>query len=313
MAGLAIKGHATRGKEVINLLEMLGANRLGYKDTFVGFYYYIECGAICSSDEYPTYSTIFTLEEFEEKYPYKVGDKVLSYNKWVGVIESMEWYRGEVLYHVRERNNCLSSETVEHLQYYIDTKVTNKEVIMEKNQPPKTQAEVDKYLKEHPIKNAMNVIDIETCLETDGLKLSENVVINSKGIGSIQFIQWYEKTKYPKTYEECCEVLNLGEDGNLYTKGHQASLIQDFHKLFICRAAYWEIAGEQMGLDKPWEPDWGENDGGYRYCIRNQSNKIVLSNEWLGENYILSFPTKEMRDEFYKNFKELIEECKELL
>ena len=313
MAGLAIKGHATRGKEVINLLEMLGANRLGYKDTFVGFYYYIECGAICSSDEYPTYATIFTLEEFEEKYPYKVGDKVLSYNKWVGVIESMEWYRGEVLYHVRERNNCLSSETVEHLQYYIDTKVTNKEVIMEKNQPPKTQAEVDKYLKEHPIKNAMNVIDIETCLETDGLKLSENVVINSKGIGSIQFIQWYEKTKYPKTYEECCEVLNLGEDGNLYTKGHQASLIQDFHKLFICRAAYWKIAGEQMGLGKPWEPDWGENDGGYRYCIRNQSNKIVLSNEWLGENYILSFPTAEMRDEFFENFKELIEECKELL
>ena len=126
MGFLVLKGHATRGKEVINLLEMLGANRLGYKDTFVGFYYYIECGAICSSDEYPTYATIFTLEEFEEKYPYKVGDKVLSYNKWVGVIESMEWYRGEVLYHVRERNNCLSSETVEHLQYYIDTKVTIK-------------------------------------------------------------------------------------------------------------------------------------------------------------------------------------------
>ena len=56
MTTLVLKGHATRGKEVINLLEMLGANRLGYKDTFVGFYYYIECGAICSSDEYPTFS-----------------------------------------------------------------------------------------------------------------------------------------------------------------------------------------------------------------------------------------------------------------
>lgn len=54
MAGLAIRGHATRGSEVINLLEMLGANRLGYNDTFVGFYYYIECGAIQASDEYPT-------------------------------------------------------------------------------------------------------------------------------------------------------------------------------------------------------------------------------------------------------------------
>ena len=312
MGLLVLKGHATRGKEVINLLEMLGANRLGYKDTFVGFYYYIECGAICSSDEYPTYATIFTLEEFLEKYPYKVGDEVLSYNKWVGVIESMEWYRGEVLYHVRERNNCLSSETVEHLQYYKDTKVMNKEETTEKNQPPKTQAEVDKYLQEHSIKNGMNVIDIETCLETDGLKLPENVVINSKGIGSIQFIQWYEKPQYPKTYEECCKILDWNHRD--YDRvGYKSDLLCKLQVLLLCRDAYWEIAGEEMGLDKPWEPDWGENDGGYRYCIRNQSNKIVLSNEWLGENYILSFPTEEMRDEFYDNFKELIDKCKELL
>ena len=30
-------------------------------------------------------------------------------------------------------------------------------------------------------------------------------------------------------------------------------------------------------------------------------------------NSILSFPTEEMRDEFYNNFKDLIEQCKELL
>lgn len=76
MSRLVLKYHATRGKEVINLLEMLGANRLGYKDTFVGFYYYIECEAIVSSDECPIDAKVFTLEEFLEKYPYKVGDKV---------------------------------------------------------------------------------------------------------------------------------------------------------------------------------------------------------------------------------------------
>ena len=94
MSNIAILGHPTRGKEVIQLLEMLGANRLGYKDTFVGFYYYIECGAICSSDEYPTYSTIFTLEEFLEKYPYKVGDKVKVWvNGYRGVfnIQDITW------------------------------------------------------------------------------------------------------------------------------------------------------------------------------------------------------------------------------
>lgn len=30
-------------------------------------------------------------------------------------------------------------------------------------------------------------------------------------------------------------------------------------------------------------------------------------------NYLLDFPTAEMRDAFYENFKDLIEQCKELL
>jgi hypothetical protein len=30
-------------------------------------------------------------------------------------------------------------------------------------------------------------------------------------------------------------------------------------------------------------------------------------------HFILAFPTEEMRDAFYENFKYLIEECKELL
>ena len=312
MGLLVLKGHATRGKEVINLLEMLGANRLGYKDTFIGFYYYIECGAICSSDEYPTNSTIFTLEEFEEKYPYKVGDKVLSYNKWVGVIESMEWYRGEVLYHVRERNNCLSSEIVEHLQYYKDTKVTNKAEIMKKNQPPKTQAEVDKYLQEHPIKDAMNVIDIENCLETDGLKLPENVVINSKGIGSIQFIQWYEKSQYPMTYKECCKILGADPSriivpSNCQDMTHEENKhcyeMDNLYQLLICRDAYWKIAGD-------WKPEF--RFGKKKYCIMTKDNKVISATVE-ETNRLLTFPTSEMRDAFYKNFKDLIEQCKELL
>ena len=320
MLNLAIKGHAIRGNEVIEILKTFGGINSCFKldGKIESFHYYIGNNNHIYHASLSSEMKCFTLEEFLEKYPYKIGDKVEYKSNGDTNLKSkiiyMEWCNAlnKVLY-ITEDAHVISTEDItetKSIPLYMDCDI--KEDI-EKNQPPKTQVEVDKYLQEHSVKNAMNVVDIETCLETDGLKLPENVVINSKGIGSIQFIQWYEKHQYPKTYEECCEVLNLGEDGNLYTKGHQASLIQDFHKLFICRAAYWKIAGEQMGLDKPWEPDWGENDGGYRYCIRNQSNKIVLSNEWLGENYILSFPTTEMRDEFYENFKDLIEYCKELL
>ena len=292
MTTLVLKGHATRGKEVINLLEMLGANRLGYKDTFVGFYYYIECGAICSSDEYPTYSTIFTLEEFEEKYPYKVGDKVLSYNKWVGVIESMEWYRGEVLYHVRERNNCLSSETVEHLQYYIDM-----------SDLKKCGTATIKYIQENGSR------DVELIIPYN------QEIVNIDG----RYILRDKKPQYPKTYKECCDVVNASPyvalvydlfNGQTYSHDiDNLQIYENLRKLKICRDAYWKVTSEQMGLDKPWNQDYND-----RCFIIANSNGNIYTYEYHGSgNVILAFPTEEIRDVFYENFKDLIESCKELL
>jgi hypothetical protein len=84
-----------------------------------------------------------------------------------------------------------------------------------------------------------------------------------------------------------------------------------FIKLLICRDAYWKIAGEQMGLVKSWEPNW-ENCNENKYCLyitRNNVNKGTFCND----SHILAFPTQEMRDVFYENFKDLIEECKVLL
>ena len=73
--------------------------------------------------------------------------------------------------------------------------------------------------------------------------------------------------------------------------------------LIICRDAYWKITGE-------WRPDW--ESSAIKYTIRYQNNNILRrTNEYI--NSILCFPTEEMRDAFYENFKELIEQCKELL
>ena len=165
--------------------------------------------------------------------------------------------------------------------------------------------------------------DLEKCdvaaikyIQKLGSRDMELIIPHNQEIVNIdgRYILRDKKPKYPKTYDECLKILGYNTVHIISMNcGHNGLLMMKLQRLLIFRDAYWKIAGEQMGLDKPWEPDWGENNGGYRYCIRNQSNKIVLSNEWLGENYILSFPTEEMRDEFYKNFKELIEECKELL
>ena len=298
MAQLAIIGHPTRGKEVIQLLEMLGANRLGYKDTFVGFYYYIECGAICSSDEYPTYSTIFTLEEFLAKYPFKVGDKVIAYAEGCIAsfsIKDMRWNNELNKVEYKICSAWYDASVLSAIQPYTDYDIkTNKEEDM--SDLKKCGTATIKYIQENGSRDMELIIPYN------------QEIVNIDG----RYILRDKKPQYPKTYEECCKIVDYHLEGATII-GYEKPLLENLQQLLICRDAYWKIAGEQMGLGKPWEPNWGENDGGYRYCIHNQSNKIVLNNEWLGENYILSFPTTKMRDKFYNNFKDLIESCKELL
>ena len=135
------------------------------------------------------------------------------------------------------------------------------------------------------------------------------------------------KPKYPKTYKECCEILGVSPYYNLryhtYEKGFDCFISKDdkrypledklnvLGKLLICRDAYWKIAGEEMELGKPWEPDWSNNNE-TKFCIYTTQNIIDL--DLFGvDNRILAFPTEAMRDAFYENFKDLIENCKELL
>ena len=115
----------------------------------------------------------------------------------------------------------------------------------------------------------------------------------------------------PKTINDCLYFLKLDPrflDGVIGYRGKDLSALQ---KLLICRDAYWKIAGEQMGLGKPWKPDWIKPSE-MKFCIVNSEGNIT---KWVQKttNKILAFPTEEMRDAFYENFKELIELVKELL
>lgn len=130
-----------------------------------------------------------------------------------------------------------------------------------------------------------------------------------------------KKPTYPMTYDECCEVLSIPSyyklkystyehDYHEYTTSKKLCLLQDnlnkLGKLLICRDAYWKIAGKQMGLDKPWEPDWNDLSTKHEFILINKGRFTYSSR-------LLVFPTVEMRDAFYDNFRKLIEQCKELL
>lgn len=116
--------------------------------------------------------------------------------------------------------------------------------------------------------------------------------------------------KYPKTYEECCNILNEYPT-QPHISGYKYELLDNFRKLLICRDAYWKTAGEEMGLDKPWKPDWKDNYQ-RKWSINFYQGEINFTNTTNVHN-VLVFPTEEMRDAFYENFKDLIESCKELL
>lgn len=92
MANLAIKGHATRGKEVIELLKMLGGKTVsfgGMGGCNIKNLYFIDEGYINFGTN-ESEKIIFTLEEFEEQFPYNVGDKV-TYDGDKANIVGMVW------------------------------------------------------------------------------------------------------------------------------------------------------------------------------------------------------------------------------
>ena len=133
---------------------------------------------------------------------------------------------------------------------------------------------------------------------------------NGNIINATKIVLEKKKKEYPKTYEECCEVLGIGIHGH-YALGYKSGTLSTFQNLIICRDAYWKIAGEKMGLGKPWKPDW-EDENQEKYIIGSWLGTI----QCLEENFLshpLAFPTEEMRDAFKKNFDPDIEICKELL
>ena len=128
-------------------------------------------------------------------------------------------------------------------------------------------------------------------------------------------VSWYKNL--PKTYEECCDILGESDKKTLgygtsdnsvaYSYDHDKKLLNDletFRKLITCRNAYWKIANS-------WTPNWEELYK--KYSIYNYRGIIKADYFTVIDRCILVFPEEAMRDEFYNNFKILIESCKEWL
>ena len=291
MSTLAIKGHPTRGSEVIALLEMLGGKNIHKVTGDISYVYYAispNNDIYIMGDRFSKSIFIhFTLEEFESKYPYKVGDKVLykTYGLYLK-IKSMLWNEEKEQVFYRLDSNMLFVASVDELQPYKEQETMKKEIL------PYFLTVYDSEENKHEI-----VAD------------KDYEIIEENG----KYYAVKKRPKYPQTYEECCKVLgittqialiyadsNKTEVDYLYK---QNSLLNNFLKIIICRDAYWKIAGD-------WKPN--DNTPEDYYYIVNKNGKLYKDN-YFSINHILKFPTEEMRDAFYENFKYLIGQCKEFL
>lgn len=226
---------------------------------------------------------------------YKVGDKVR--------VKSLEWYNENK----NKMGNILCNQ-IEFFQIYMSkfcgSILTIKNIDMDTYKVEENDYfwtdDMFEGLAEDTIQPVVfeNIVfpnenyadKVELCLGND----YEIVVEDGR-----TFVQ-KKKPKYPTTYVKCCDVLKIPKDVPLSYN----NLLYKFEELLICRNAYWKIADN-------WKPDWADNNE-KKYIINFYQNEINFTN---GTNvkFILAFPTKEMRDAFYENFKDLIEKCKELL
>lgn len=138
-------------------------------------------------------------------------------------------------------------------------------------------------------------------LKTELVLGDEYEIINEGGVTYV-----VRKDPYPKTYNECCEVLGIKEEEILF-KTHSAILDVKFkrlYKLYICRNAYWKIA------------DYKGQEAGTEFCwlyYNTYNREIEMENGEPDCSMFMSFPDEYVADKFIKYFGDLLEDCKEFL
>lgn len=285
MGKLGIRGHYTRSDEVIKLLESLGGvnenNLIGHEEDSI---YVINNKRIefCGGKEEVI---VFTIDEFFEKFPYKIGDKVLA-NGYVGerCILEMIW-----------------DENTNNVKYGIGVGEWIEKDNLVKKDNLCCEPSNNVILYTEPLEYQKIIWSKTSPLKTELVLGDEYEIINEGGVTYV-----VRKDPYPKTYKECCKVLGIKEEQILF-KTHSAILDVKFkrlYKLYICRNAYWKIANYQG-------PEAGTEFCWLYYNIYDREIKMEKGKPDC--SMFMSFPNEYVADKFIKHFGDLLEDCKEFL
>ena len=295
---IAIKGHRTRGNEIIELLKMLGGKYGQYVEYFGNeptLVYYINDHGYISADEINNRSicVMYTLEEFEAMYSFTKGDVVMDIHNGIGVVDGLQW-------------SHLMDDLIYIVKYVKPITLATGAREWVKQWKPHELKKIDlneymglTYQYYNQCMDADNIIIDTKLYNTDNISILFNDEFEPEIVGNKIVLKRQTKLK---TFEECAKYLDTYYPTNY---GYKGGLVESFQKLLICRDAYWKLAGN-------WQPDWKDKSKP-KYVILSQEGDIILRSEVFIRTCFLAFPTIEMRDAFYENFKELIKACKEFL
>ena len=290
---IAIQGHPTRGKEVIQILESLGAKKTELTGTFPAFYCINNNNQIINEHEkFLRGYKLYTLEEFEKEFPFKVGDKVTvtgtKHPKIITGITDTQWGLRYVISEIKFPDS--------------------------KEMPHISQISLYKEMKEE--RNIKLTFEKAKEWYNKGGELRE---IALQAFTEKEFT----KVDLPKSWEEFCKkypiqdreayigiistiieytsprIRMIDDDRNICPSKKSAEAHLAMIQLEQLRNCWWN----------GWEPIW---DASNKYAIKNLMGEITI----IGCSNVaafLVFPTREMAEEFLKCFRDLIEKARNLI
>lgn len=286
---IVIKGHESRGKEVIQFLESLGGrNQMLHTGRYTGYFYYINNDNIITwTSVRPRRSNIFTLEEFEKEFPFKVGDKVtiVGLPDFPKVITQMVWDCDEILYSFESLNNT-----------WFGAKSLKKFEMKEERNITLTLDKAKEWYK-----------------KGGDLKQVALQAFTEEELTKVDLPRTWEEfcTNYPSKKGEC--YIGICSDINSQGESDEDRDIEmDRNVCPSKKSAKAHLAMMQLEqLRDCWRQGWKPKPGDSYYTIKFEWHGLDIHRFCTID--FLSFPTKKMAMEFLNCFKDLIIKAGDLI
>ena len=262
---IAIQGHPTRGKEVIQILENLGGiNRKNHKGRYTNYFYYVSGdNTIAWTCVRPQHLGVFTLEEFEKEFQFKIGDKVRHITS-IGTIRKYCYIDNKPGYEVKSMElGIIANIPAEILEPY-------KEMKEERNITLTLNKAKEWYKKGGELKEI-----------------------------ALQAFTEKELNPLPRSWDELCRKYKF------------SCLSIRYSNFPLKYDALFKLEQLRDCWRQGWEPNWDNvTQTKYYICCCRGEFKISTLYE---TRCFLTFPTREMAEEFLECFRDLIEKTGDLI